>query len=257
MKNRLSQLEEGTEKVRELSKRVNEVEKVQGQLEALQKETESTKTRIMELEVVKSEVAALQTWKNSTPWQRVMNEQDEQITRLTCRSSECEEETNLLKRRVEQLQRQNDETATSLRIGLKQFMDNVVCKFKATLEKQQLNPATSPVNLTNQLSMRRTPENPTEDRNLLVVNHTQAAFDPDNLVAKKRRKVEEQKRRMARKLKRKYVPMHSSSPCNFLSGTRFSRKPQKLVVNQCIQTERGLRMKRLVSVHIKNMRIKL
>ena len=33
----------GTEKVRELSKRVNEVEKVQGQLEELQKETEFPK----------------------------------------------------------------------------------------------------------------------------------------------------------------------------------------------------------------------
>ena len=208
MKSRLSQLEEGTEKVRELSKRVNEVEKVQGQLEELQKETESTKTRVMELEVAKSQVAALQTWKNSAPWQRVMNEQDEQIRRLTCISSEREMETNLLKRRVEQLQSQNDETATSLRIGLQQFMDNVVCKFKATLEKQQLNPATSPVNPTNQLSTRKTPETPTEDRNLRVVSHTQAAFDPDNLVAKKRQKVEERKRRFARRLKlRRYVPM--------------------------------------------------
>ena len=86
LKNRLSQLEEGTEKVRELSKRVNEVEKVQGQLEELQKETESTKTLIMELEVVKSQVAALQTWKNSAPWQRVMNARDEQIMELRYRS---------------------------------------------------------------------------------------------------------------------------------------------------------------------------
>lgn len=204
LNDRLSHLEEGTEKIKELSKRVNELEKVQGQLEELQKETEPTKVRIVELEVVKNQVAELQTWKNSAPWQRVMEEQYELI-------SEHEMETNLLKERVEQLQRQNDKTSTFMRVGLKQFLGKVASNLKATLEKQQLNPATRPVNSTNQLSMRRTSETPTDDRNRLPVNHTQAAFDPDNPVVRKRRKVEEQKRRMARKRKSKYVPMHRSS----------------------------------------------
>lgn len=204
LNDRLSHLEEGTEKIKELSKRVNELEKVQGQLEELQKETEPTKKRIVELEVVKNQVAELQTWKNSAPWQRVMEEQYEQI-------SEHEMETNLLKERVEQLQRQNDKTSTFMRVGLKQFLGKVASNLKATLEKQQLHPATRPVNSTNQLSMRRTSETPTDDRNRLPVNHTQAAFDPDNPVVRKRRKVEEQKRRMARKRKSKYVPMHRSS----------------------------------------------
>ena len=210
LKNRLSQLEEGTEKVRELSKRVNEVEKVQGQLEERQKETESTKTRITELEVVKSQVEALQTWKNSAPWQRVMNGRDKKIMGLTHMSLKGEKETNLLKKRVEQLRRQNEETSSLVRVGFKQLMDKVVGKFKAMLE-QQLNPATSPVNPANQLSTRRTPETPTEDRNWPAVNQAQAAFDPDNAVANKRRKVEEQKRRTAREVKSKYVPFHSSS----------------------------------------------
>lgn len=208
LNDRLSHLEEGTEKIKELSKRVNELEKVQGQLEELQKETEPTKMRIVELEVVKNQVAELQTWKNSAPWQRVMEEQCEQI-RL--KSSEHEMETNLLKERVEQLQWQNDKTSTFMREGLKQFLGKVASNLKATLEKQQLHPAASPVNSTNQLSMRRTSETPTDDRNRLPVNHTQAAFDPDNPVVWKRRKVEEQKRRMARKRKSKYVPMHRSS----------------------------------------------
>lgn len=199
LNNRFSNLEEGTEKTKE---RVNELEKVQGQLEELQKE--STKTQIMELKVMKNQVAELQTWKNSAPWQRALERRCEQIKR----SSELE--TNLLKERVVQLQRQNDETFTFMREEMKQFVDKVVCRFKATLEKQQLNPATRPVNSTNQLSMRRTSETPTDDRNRLPVNHTQAAFDPDNLVrARKRQKVEREK--MAKILKSKYVPMHRSS----------------------------------------------
>lgn len=208
LNDRLSHLEEGTEEIKELSKRVNELEKVQGQLEELQKETEPTKARIVELEVVKNQVAELQTWKNSAPWQRVMEEQYE---RIRLRSSEHEMETNLLKERVEQLQRQNDKTSTFMRVGLKQFLSKVASNLKATLEKQQLHLAASPVNSTNQLSMRTTSETPTDDRNRLPVNHTQAAFDPDNPVVRKRRKVEEQKRRMARKRKTKYVPMHRSS----------------------------------------------
>ena len=192
LNNRFSNLEEGTEKTKE---RVNELEKVQGQLEELQKE--STKTQIMELKVMKNQVAELQTWKNSAPWQRALERR-------------CERETNLLKERVVQLQRQNDETFTFMREEMKQFVDKVVCSFKATLEKQQLNPATRPVNSTNQLSMRRTSETPTDDRNRLPVNHTQAAFGPDNLVrARKRQKVEWEK--MAKILESKYVPMHRSS----------------------------------------------
>ena len=106
LKNRLSQLEEGTEKIRELSKRLYELEKVQGQLDELQKETESTITRVMELEVVKNQVAELQTWKNSAPWQRVMEERDEQI-----RSSEREIETDLLEECVQELHGQKEMSA--------------------------------------------------------------------------------------------------------------------------------------------------
>ena len=206
MKNKLSQLEEGTEKIRELSKRVNELEKVQFQLQELQQETESTKTQVKELEVVKIQAVQLLTWKESM--QRVMEKQNEQIMKLRSSEEERETETNSLKKLVEQLQRQNDETGTFVKKELKQFMDNVVCKFEATLEKQQLNQATSPVNSTNQLALRRTPETLTEDRNCPALKRTQAVFEPDNLVAKKRRKVEEWKRRKERKLNSKYVPLY-------------------------------------------------
>ena len=202
LNDRLINLEEGTEKMKE---RVNELEKVQGQLEELQrKETEYTKTRIMELEVVKNQVAELQAWKNSAPWQRVMEEQDERIKR-SMRSSE--RETNLLKERVEQ---QYDRTSVFMRGVMKQFLEKVVCKFKATLETQRPNPATRAVNSTNQLSMPRISETPTDDRTRLPVDHTQAAFDPDNMVrARKRQRVELKKKTEI--LTSKYVSMHRSS----------------------------------------------
>jgi len=177
MKNRLNQLEEGTEKTRELSKRVNGLEEVQGQLEELQQETESTKREVKELEVVKNQVAELLTWKTSI--QRLIEKQDEHIMKLRSSEEERETKTNSLKKLVEQQRRQNDETGIFLREELNRFRDNVVRKFEATVEKQRLNPATSPFNSTNQLSTRR------------VDRRTQAAFDPDNPVVKKRRKIVE------------------------------------------------------------------
>jgi len=175
MKNRLNQLEEGTEKTRELSKRVNGLEEVQGQLEELQQETESTKREVKELEVVKSQVAELLTWKTSI--QRLMEKQDEHIMKLRSSEEERETKTNSVKKLVEQQRRQNDETGI-LRGKLNRFRD-VVRKFEAAVEKQRLNPATSPFNSTNPLSTRR------------VDRRTQAAFDPDNPVVKKRRKIVE------------------------------------------------------------------
>jgi len=184
LKKRLSQLEEGTEKTRELSKRVSELEKVQGQLEELQQEPEYTKMQVQELEVVKNQVAALLTCQKSM--QRLMEKQDEQITKLRSWEAERDTETNSLKKLVKQLQRQNDETGVFVREELKGFREKVVRKFKVTLGKQRLNPAISSFHSTNQLSTRTKRKSPQE-------NWVKALVDPDNAVVRKIRKVEEWK----------------------------------------------------------------
>lgn len=185
MKNRLSQSGDGTEKIRELSKRVNELEKVtktygamepvnqleelRGQLEKLQQETESTKTRVKELEVMKNQVAHLLNWKTSA--QRLMGRHHEQIMKLWSSLEKREGETSYLRERVHQLESRDDKTVNFMREDLQGIMDNMFLKLKATLEKQLLNQ----VNSTKQF-MRRNRKIKKENR--FAAKRTHGAFDP-------------------------------------------------------------------------------
>lgn len=142
MKNRLSQLEDGTE---------NELPELYDQLEELRQETDATKTRVKELEVVEKKVAHLLNWKTAA--QHLMRKQDEQIMALGSSIEKREEETCSLKKRVDQLESRDEKTVSFVTEDFKKAIGRLYFKLKATLEKELLNQATSQVNTTNQFSM--------------------------------------------------------------------------------------------------------